>query len=171
MTPLRRVGLGRSLPALVHALVLTCGGLVGAAPASAAGWATFPVDDSMSQTQASAAQLRWRDALPSRSTANLLDATMDVRIVLNVSPWIGKPARIYMVMQPLPQSTLSVQWTSAGLLLPGHLSGGQRQLVFQGVVAGPRIEDTLRVSIAADARDAVAPRRVNFSFEIEVPSR
>ena len=125
----------------------------------------------MSRVEAPAAQLRWRNALPSRNTPNLLDATLDVRVVLNVSPWVGKLARIYMVMPTLPQSSLAVQWTTAGLLLPGRLSGGQRQLVFQGVVPGARIEDTMRVIATTDGRDAVTPQRVNFTFEIEVPSR
>lgn len=137
----------------------------------AAGWTTYAVDDSMSQTQGSAAQLRWRQSLPSRSALDLLDATMDVRIVLNVSPWVGQPARIYMVMPALIQSSLTVQWSTSGLLSPGRLSSGQRQLVFQGVVPGPRIEDTMRVVAVADARDEATPQRVNFTFEIEVPGR
>ena len=137
----------------------------------AAGWTTYVVDDSMSQTLAPAAQLRWRSALPSRNGADLLEATMQVRVVLNVSPWVGKTARIYMVMPPLAQSSLAVQWASSGLLLPGRLVGGQRRLVFQGVVPGARIEDTMRVTALADARDTATPQRVNFSFEIEVPSR
>lgn len=160
--------LGRAGVAL---FAVACAGMLCVAPAHAAGWATFPVDDSMSQTQAGAAQLRWRDALPSRGEPDLLEATMNVRIVLNVSPWIGKPARIYMLMAPLPLSSLAVQWTTSGVLLPGRLSGGQRQLVYQGIVAGARIEDLLRVGVATDARDPATPRRVVFTFEIEVPSR
>lgn len=125
----------------------------------------------MSHVQAGAAALRWRHALPSSTEANLLDATLDVRIVLNLSPWVGKPARIFMVMPPLPQSGLSVQWTTLGTLLPGRLAGGQRQLVFQGVVPGGRLEDVMRVTASADARDAATPPRVNFTFEIEVPGK
>ena len=145
--------------------------LFGGRDAHAAGWSKFSVDDSMSQVQAPAAALRWRHPLPSRHASSLLDGRMDVRIVLNVTPWLGKPARIYMVMPNLPQSNLSVQWATAGTLMPGRLSGGQRQLVFQGVVSGPRIEDWMHVSVVADARDPVTPQRVNFTFEIEVPSR
>ena len=144
---------------------------LGAAPAIAAGWSTFAVDDSMSQVQAGAAPLRWRNALPSRNGSNFLDATLDVRIVLNLTPWVGKPARIYMVMPPQPQSSLAVQWVTAGTLLPGRLAGGPRQLVFQGVVPGARLEDTMRVTAVTDARDVTTPSRVNFTFEIEVPSR
>lgn len=152
-------------------LLLLCVALLGAAPAGAAGWATFPVDDSMSQVLAPAAQLRWRNALPSRNGSSMLDATTQVRIVLNVAPWAGKLARIYMVMPPLPQSSLTVQWATAGTLLPGRLAGGQRQLVFQGVVPGPRIEDTMQVTAVMDARDPATPPRVNFTFEIEVAGK
>ncbi len=137
---------------------------------AAAGWATYAVDDSQSQVQAPAAQLRWRQPLPSRSSPDLLEASLAVRIVLNVSPWVGKPARIYMVMPPLWQSSLALHWTSGGVLQPGRLASGQRHLVFQGVVPGARIEDTLRVTAIADARDRATPQRVNFTFEIEVPN-
>lgn len=137
-------------------------------PCSAAGWATFQVDDSLSQVQEPSAQLRWRTIIPNRATANILDAAVNVRIVLNTSPWIGKPARIYMLMPTQPQSSLNVQWTTSGLLLPGQLFGGQRRLVFQGVIPGPRVEDWMHVAITTDARDQVTAPRTNFTFEIEV---
>ena len=124
----------------------------------------------MSQAQAGPAPLRWRHALPSRNTSSQLDASLDVRIVLDLKAWVGKPARIYMVMPPLPQSSLTVQWVTQGTLLAGRLSGGQRQLVFQGAVPGARLEDTLHVTASADARDPVTPSQVNFRFEIEVPT-
>lgn len=155
-----------SAGALALAAAALCSGL-----AVAATWATYPVDDSLSQVQASAAQFRWRQALPSRDAANLLDATMEVRIVLNVAAWVGNPARIYMVMPSVAQSSLTVQWATAGTLLPGRLTGGQRQLVYQGVIASARIEDTLRVLASTDASDAATPQRVRFTFEIETPTR
>jgi hypothetical protein len=161
----------RWLRAALAMLVLWIGAGLCAPLCFGAGWATFAVDDSMSQVQAPAAPLRWRTPLPSKSESNLLDAAVQVRIVLNTSPWVGKQARIFMVMPPLPQSSLSVQWMTGGILQPGRLTGGQRQLVYQGIVPGPRIEDTMRVAVVADARDPVTPQRVNFTFEIEVPSR
>jgi hypothetical protein len=141
-----------------------------AVPGLAAGWSTFAVDDSMSQVQAGPAALRWRHVLPSKNTSNQLDANLDVRIVLDLKAWVGKPARIYMVMPPVPQSSLVVQWVTQGTLSDGRLSGGQRQLVFQGTVPAARLEDTLHVIASADARDPVTPPRVNFRFEIEVPT-
>lgn len=156
-------GAGRAL-----ALAAT---LAAAASSFAATWATYPVDDSLSQVQASAAQFRWREKLPSRDAGNVLDATMEVRIVLNVAAWVGNPARIYMVMPPVAPSNLTVQWATAGTLLPGRLTGGQRQLVYQGVIPSPRIEDTLRVLASTDASDPTTPQRVRFTFEIETPSR
>ena len=159
--PLRRAVLSRTAT-LCAALMLA------AQPLHAAGWATYAVDDSMSQVQAPSAALRWRDLLPTRDASNLMDARMDVRIVLNLAPWVGKQSRIYMVLPVLPQSNVEVQWTTTGLLIPGRLSSGQRQLVFQGPVPGPRIEDLMRVAVIADARDPVTPQRLNFTFEIEV---
>jgi hypothetical protein len=153
-----------------RAAVLGTLALLSAQSLWAAGWATYAVDDSMSQVQAPSAPLRWRNLLPSRDASNLMDARMDVRIVLNVAPWVGKPSRIYMVLPTLPQSHVEVQWTTSGVLSPGRLSGGQRYLVFQGVVPGPRIDDTMQVAVIADARDPVTPQRLNFTFEIEVPN-
>lgn len=160
----------RPISSVASALVL-CVALTCAARSNAAGWTTYAVDDSMSQVQAGAAPLRWRHALPSANESSLLDATLDVRVVLNLGPWVGKTARIYMLMPPLPQSSLTVQWTTRGVLLPGRLAGGQRQLVFQGTVPGARIEDSMRVLASVDARDPTTPQRVSFSFEIEVPAR
>lgn len=160
----------RRARAVLTAWLGCCLGALAGGACGAAGWATFPLDDSLSQVQAPTAQLRWRQMLPSRDDSYLLDATMDVRIVLNTSPWVGQPARIYMRMPVLPQSSLTVQWTSGGTLQPGRLAGGQRQLVFQGVVPSARLEDTLRVMVTSDARDTGTPERVSFSFEIEVPN-
>lgn len=148
-----------------------CGGVLLAPGVIGAAWATYAVDDSMSQVQAGAAQFRWRQALPSRDAPNLLDATTEVRVVLNVGAWLGSPARIYMLMPGVAPSSLTVQWATAGTLLPGSLTGGQRQLVYQGVIAGARIEDTMRVTASTDAGDAATPQRVKFTFEIETPVR
>lgn len=167
--PNLRISCGSARTWVVTGLVC-CAAFV-AAPALAAGWVTFPVDDSLSIVQAPAAQLRWRTTLPSKESGDLLDATMEVRIVLNVKPWVDMPARVYMVMPPQPQSSLAVQWTTGGTLLAGRLTGGQRQLVFQGVIPGARLEDAMRVIVSANAGDPVTPQRVNFRFEIEVPSR
>jgi hypothetical protein len=145
-------------------------GLLGAPTCTAAGWSTFAVDDSMSQVQPGPAPLHWRHALPSKNFSSQLDASLDVRIVLDLKAWVGKPARIYMVMPPLPQSSLAVRWVTRGTLFAGRLTGGQRELVFQGIVPGSRLEDTLHVVASADAGDPVTPSHVNFRFEIEVPS-
>jgi hypothetical protein len=135
--------------------------------AQTAGWRTFPIDDSL--TQAPAVQLRWRDALPSTDSASLLAAVAEVRIVLNVGQWLGKSARIYMLMPPQPLSSMAAQWVTSGTLLPGRLSGGQRQLVFQGPISSSQLRDTMRITLSADARDAMNPSHLNLGFEIEVP--
>ena len=160
-------GIGHRLAALAAAAVLGC-----LAPAAtAASWQTFVVDDSMTQVLSGGTRLNWRTPTPSRHAADQLTASVSVDVVLNLTPWVGKLARIYMVMPPLPQSTLTVQWTTRGLLMPGQLSGGQRQLVFQGVVPGARLEDLMRVTALANAGDPTTPPRVNFTFEIEVQGR
>jgi hypothetical protein len=142
-----------------------------AGAALAAGWSTYVVDDSMTHVQPGGGSLRWRNPKPPRNGADELSAAVNVDVVLNVTPWVGKLARIYMVMPHLPQSTLRVEWVTKGLLLPGQLSGGQRQLVFQGVIPSPRMEEAMRVTALSDPHDPSTPRRVNFTFEIEVQNR
>ena len=138
--------------------------------AAAANWRTYPVDDSLSHTEPPSGTLRWRAPMPTPGAAPMLDALLNVRIVLNLSRWVGKSARIYMIMPPLPQSSLSVEWVGSGTLQGGRLSSGQRQLVYQGVVARPRLEDTLKLRASVDARDTAPLPPVNFRFEIEVPA-
>jgi hypothetical protein len=153
----------RSLPRLV----VGCS-VFGCFAAAAAGWSTFAIDDSMTRVTGPAAQLQWRDAMPSTRSAPLLDATLDVHVVLNVGGWIGRPARIYMQMPAQPQTGMRVHWTTRGQLLPGQLSAGGRQLVYQGVIGAARLEDDLRVTATVDARDPAPPVQTRFGFEIEV---
>lgn len=139
-----------------------------AAPPAHAGWSSYPVDDSMSRTVPANVELRWRDAVPGRDTQHLLGAVFALQARLDVAAWVGRTARVYMAMPVTPQSTLSIQWAGSGTLSSGRLSGGQRHLVYQGVIPGPVLEDLLRVEVLADSRDAVQPRTVQFNFIIEV---
>ena len=149
---------------LVGALISGSAGQVHAAT-----WRTFAVDDSQSQAVSAAVPFRWRSMGPSRTGDAPLEAVTEVRIVLQTSAWAGLPARIYMVMAPQPMApSLSVQWSTRGVLLPGRLSGGQRQLVFQGAVPAASLQDALHVTALAWPGDAGSPQRLNFSFEIEV---
>ncbi|MEY2893401.1 MAG: hypothetical protein RJA98_3309 [Pseudomonadota bacterium] len=135
----------------------------------AATWRTFAVDDSLSQAVSVPVPFRWRSLGPSRTGEPPLEAVTDVRVVLKTSAWVGLPARIYMVMPAQPTApTLAVQWSTRGLLLPGRLTGGQRQLVFQGAVPAASMQDALHVTASAWQGDAASPQRLNFSFEIEV---
>lgn len=168
MTSARVLTLPRAGGAL--AATLLCALMVGAAaPAQAATWRTFAVDDSQSQVLSAPVPFRWRHLGPGRPGEPLLEAVTDVRIVLQTGAWVGLPARIYMVMPPpTTASTLAVQWSTRGVLLPGRLVGGQRQLVFQGAVPAALMQDALHVTVSAWQGDAAAPQRLNFSFEIEV---
>lgn len=154
---------------LAWALAVLSAGLGGSA--WAAGWRTHVVDDSLSQVAAGVVPFRWRSVGPSRRDEPPLEASTEVRIVLQTAAWVGQPARIYMVLPPQPGApSLAVQWATRGVLLPGRLTGGQRQLVFQGAVPGPQMQDLLQVTAWARGDDAALPSRLNFSFEIEVPS-
>jgi hypothetical protein len=158
--------------AMAHAFAIAIATAIAAAlpsPAAAGGWQGHAVDDSLTLVPGPV-QWQWRDALPSRHTAPLLQAELSVQVVLALGPWVGRPARIYMAMPSMPPSSLSARWTTGGTMLAGSLAGGQRHLVFQGIVPVPRMEDTLRMQLQADARDPVLPQQVRFDFQIEVAS-
>ena len=142
--------------------------LAWAASATSAATRTYVVDDSQSRVEPISPVLRWRTPLPLRGAAPMLDALLNVRVVLNLAPWVGKSARIYMVMPMSNPSSLSVEWTGAGNLRGGRLSSGQRQLVYEGIVTAPRLEDTLKLRASVDARDTTTLPPVDFRFEIEV---
>jgi hypothetical protein len=129
---------------------------------------TFKVDDSASETLQVSSTARWLNLSPRRGGANDVQAVATVRIRLNVKPWIGKTARIYMVNTSGDALAYQMRWTTGGTLLPNQLLPGQRSLVYSGVVSTPQIADTLAINFTTDGRYLTAPAALKFGFEIDV---
>jgi hypothetical protein len=152
----------RSMLALrnrICAAVVTAMLATGALPARAV---TFTVDDSASRIESQS---------PTRfnNTGSGVGSTLLVNAVLDLRPWVGRHARIYMVLPPQPLATLRLQWRSQGRLQPGQLTGGQRALVFDGPITTPLLRDRLELLVQMDGRELLAPQRLNLSFEIDLP--
>jgi hypothetical protein len=96
-----------------------------------------------------------------------IDGRTRVSLSLNTRAWAGKHGRIYMLLAPQPVR-FEVSWTTRGTLQPGRLEPGQRQLVFDGLVPGPTLTDTLELALSADGRELQAAQQMRFSYEIEV---
>ncbi len=141
------------------------GGLAGCFAGAALAAGVFPLDDSASVVMAPVSQLKWRTPGPGARRDAMADAATQVQLVLNTQPWLGKHARIYMLLAPQPVR-VTVRWTTRGVLLPGTLQSGGRVLVFEGNVP-LSLRERLDVIVSADGRELGAAQRLQFSYEIE----
>jgi hypothetical protein len=130
--------------------------------------ATFKVDDSASETLQVTSTARWQSLSPRRGAENQVQAQATVRIRLNVKPWVGKQARIYMVNTSGDSFAYQMRWATTGVLLPNQLTPGQRSLVFSGPLNAPQLADTLQIALSTDGRYLSAPAALKFGFEIDV---
>jgi hypothetical protein len=135
--------------------------------AVAAQAATYPLDDSATIVQGGPLAMRWRSTAPGPQSNAAVDAVTVVNLSLNTQPWAGKRGRVYMRIAPQPVR-FQVQWTTRGRLNGGRMESGQRVLIYDGVVPGPSLTDTLEVTVSADGRALVSAQQLRFSYEIEV---
>ena len=138
-----------------------------AAPAFAQ---TYPVDDSASQVLGGNVRMKWDSIVPQRGQSSGMTGQLSVIVRLDVSPWVGRNARIYKLLPPNPGGRLQASWTSRGVLQPGLLRDGERTLVYSGTILTDRLEDTLQITLKADGDQMPEHSQVTFSFEIELES-
>ncbi|MBU1359280.1 MAG: hypothetical protein KKC79_06890 [Gammaproteobacteria bacterium] len=144
--------------ALVLALVLS----------SAAAAATFRVDDTGTVVGQAITPMRWRQLVPGRAGDNTVEGRVNVALRLNLSPWLNRPARIYMALAPTEGEQLTATWRTQGRLLPGQLRSGSRSLVFEGTVREAFLQESIALELSADGRMLERPQALQFFFEIEV---
>jgi hypothetical protein len=142
-------------------------GTVLALAASHASATVYPVDDSATIVHQNSLAMQWRSATPGPRSTPAVDARTVVSLSLNTQRWVGKHGRVFMLLAPQPVRC-QVIWTTRGLVLGGRLEPGQRTLVFDGVIPGTVLADTLELSVTADGRELQAAQRLHFSYEIEV---
>jgi hypothetical protein len=129
----------------------------------------FPVDDSASQVlQAGPVKMRWDSMAPTPGQPATISGELTVLVRLDVSPWQGRAARIYQRLAPVASGPVTATWTANGPLLPGKVQDGGRTLVYSGVVASARLEDTFRIHIQANGERVQRPQDLVFTFEIEL---
>lgn len=131
-------------------------------------WAqAFRVDDSRSQVLGGTLRLKPEDTRSRNAMATQVSGETHVAAVLDVSPWKGRHARIYLVVPGHEGARLVVSWSTHGRLLPGSVRSGERTLVYAGMIATDTLEDTLRLAIQADGRKLRRDEQLAFAFEIE----
>jgi hypothetical protein len=148
------------LSCAVAALLLA---LAAAAPA-----ATYRVDDTGTYLNQPMTPMRWRQLAPGRAGDNTVEGRVSVALRLNLSPWLNRPARLYMALAPTQGEQMVATWRTQGRLLPGTVRGGGRTLVFEGVVRDAFLQESIVLELTADGRSVERAESLQFFFEIEV---
>ena len=129
---------------------------------------TFRVDDTGTLVSQPVTPMKWRQVVPSRTGDNTVEGQLNVQLRLNLTNWLNRPARIYMALAPTEGEQLTATWRTQGRLLPGSVRGGNRTLVFNGVVRDPFLTETIQLNLMADGRLLTRTQQLQFHFEIEV---
>ena len=129
---------------------------------------TYRVADSASQVLGGTLRLPPQPSSGRGQLDSNVAGEIAVAVRLDVSPWKGRQARIYLTAPMRPGAAVSTRWTSQGHLLPGELRSGERTLVYAGPIQNDTIEDTLRLAIQADGRKLRRDEQLAFAFEIDL---
>lgn len=138
-----------------------------ATAASGSGAATLPIDDTGTVTVQPTMNLRWQELSPRQRNGALMEGATQVRVRLNVKPWVGRTGKIYMVLPAQLPGDITAAWTTTGRLLPGRVQSGSRTLVYSGTINSAVLEDTLMLSLTVDGRRMLQTYNLLFRFEID----
>lgn len=125
------------------------------------------LDDSASHTVPPHVQMQWRPLSARGGAETGMEAWLRVNLRIDTSAWVGRSARIYMVLPRDESATLEAVWTTQGRLLPGRLVSGERTLVHVGAISSTTLEDQLLVRLRSGADWQGSSRRLNFHFELD----
>ncbi len=125
------------------------------------------VDDSATVVLDGAPVMNWRTITP-KSRDNAIVGRTRVNVRLATTPWIGKTAKVYMLLPAESASSIKIKWRSQGHLLEGQLTPGGRTLVYAGPIRDARLEDVFDINIEADGAALSSVQRLRFYFEIDV---
>lgn len=128
---------------------------------------TAIIDDSATVVLDSTPAMSWRSVTP-KSRDNAITGRTRVNVRLATATWLGRSARIYMVLPSETSGSVKVAWRGQGLLQDGQLVPGQRALVYSGIIREKRMEDVIDVRVEADGTRIIAPQQLRFHFEIDV---
>jgi hypothetical protein len=129
---------------------------------------TSLIDDSGTLPYNAALSMRWQEPRPGPD-GNRLVGTLQLRVRLDVSPWLRRHGHIYMVLPVQQPGGMTASWITHGRLLPGQLASGGRALVYSGLIASPFIEDVVQLTLTVDARRMQQAYPVTFRFEMDEP--
>ena len=155
----RRAPALRPLRPIAAALLLAC--------ALTARSATTAIDDGATIVYTPTVTMGWQSRSPRAHSSTLMAGTTPVRVRLNVSPWLHRNGRIYLVLPAQQPGPIRASWTTQGRLLPGKLVSGTRALVYSGPITTPVMEDLIQLAIAVDGRQMDRVYNIDFRFEMD----
>ncbi len=132
-----------------------------------AGAVTSAIDDSGTVVLAPSVPMRWQALSARQRDGVLMVGSTTVRVRLNVTPWLQRAGRIYLVLPAQQPGAIRASWSSQGRLLSGEVSSGSRALVYSGPIRTPFVEDVLQLAIFVDGRQMHRGYELNFHFEME----
>ncbi|MDW8312704.1 MAG: hypothetical protein RMK02_08205 [Burkholderiales bacterium] len=129
------------------------------------------LDDS--GTVAAPLRLQWsttrtlnRSSAPDRS-AFVMEASGEVQIRINTSPYAGRSGRILLALAPDAPSGLTVEWQSLGRLASGQLQPGGRALVYTGALPEEGFSERWKLRLTAQPNWSRAQYDLEFRFEFD----
>jgi hypothetical protein len=128
---------------------------------------TTVIDDSATLPYNAALAMHWQELAPRGHANNLMVGTLQLRVRLNVAPWLRRVGRIYLVLPAQQPGGITAAWTTHGRLLAGRVAAGSRTLVYSGPITAPFIEDDVQLTITVDGRRMAQTYPVNFRFEMD----
>ena len=129
--------------------------------------ATYQIDDTGTASADPTVAMRWEELSPRRRTSQLLTGTTLVRVHLNLLPWVGRSARIFLVLPAQEPLGLAAAWTTQGRLLPGSVTTGSRTLVYGGRIGMAVMEDTLHLNLTVNGTSLRHQTTLHFHFELD----
>ena len=130
---------------------------------------TVRVDDSGTVVNQPVVAMRWRKPVPSRAQDHNVDAEIRVALRLNLAPFLNQTVRLFMGLAPVNGDPVTATWRTQGRLLPGTVRSGGRTLIFNGVVTGARLEETIDIALNTDGRNLATTQTLQFYFEADLP--
>jgi hypothetical protein len=125
------------------------------------------IDDSGTLPYHATLAMRWREISPRTRASTEMVGALDLRVHLNVAPWLRHRGHIYLVLPAQQPGAMTASWTTNGRLLPGQVSAGGRALIYAGPITTAFIEDMVHLTVTVDGRRMVQSYPVTFRFEMD----
>lgn len=137
------------------------------------------LDDTASPRQRVVASVEWagEDKLSEDLSPDELNGAVaridGLEVMLDTAAFVGQRAQIFLSL-PIQirglrnTNGLRMEWRTRGTFQPGSVFPGNRFLIFNGVIPGPMLTDTLDIKVYFDTRETGTQIDFDPIYEIEV---